>query len=43
MFQTGKGITKFREYLWMCYALFADFVNNGIRLSFFKQMNVKYQ
>lgn len=36
MFQTGKGISKFREYLWMCYALFSAICLDGIRLSFFK-------
>ncbi|MFZ3577569.1 RAxF-45 family protein [Virgibacillus sp. DJP39] len=37
MFQiTGKSISKFREYLWMCYALFSAVCCNGIRLSFYQ-------
>ncbi|HLR60986.1 MAG TPA: RAxF-45 family protein [Lentibacillus sp.] len=33
---TGSGIDKFREYLWICYALFSDVSIKGIRMSFFK-------
>ncbi|MBP1948533.1 MULTISPECIES: RAxF-45 family protein [Virgibacillus] len=33
---TGSGIAKFKEYLWMRYAIFSDVSLQGIRMSFFK-------
>ncbi|WP_281355758.1 RAxF-45 family protein [Virgibacillus ihumii] len=33
---TGSGISKFTEYLWICYALFSDVSFQGIRMPFLK-------
>jgi hypothetical protein len=33
---TGSGISKFTEYLWICYALFSNVSFQGIRMSFYK-------
>lgn len=41
---TGSGISKFTEYLWLCYALFSNVSLQGIRTSFFKgNLMEKYQ
>ncbi|WP_281250306.1 RAxF-45 family protein [Virgibacillus siamensis] len=33
---TGSGISKFTEYLWLCYALFSDVFSQGIRMPFLR-------
>lgn len=41
---TASSISKFTEYLWLCYALFSDVSFQGIRMSFFKTIQrKKYQ
>ncbi len=44
MIHTGSGITKFKEYLWMRYAIFSDISVQGIRM-YFLNRNIweKYQ
>ncbi|WP_281251854.1 RAxF-45 family protein [Virgibacillus ndiopensis] len=34
---TGNGITKFKEYLWMRYAIFSDISVQGTSAHFFNR------
>ncbi|WP_267894827.1 RAxF-45 family protein [Lentibacillus sp. Marseille-P4043] len=44
MIRTGSGISKFKEYLWMRYAIFSNISVQGTSMHFFnKNIWKKYQ